>query len=540
VREVMRRHPGSPNPAVAGNCQGGWATLLMAATTPDLRGPIVLNGSPVAAWSGEVGRNPMRYNGGILGGTWQPLLWSDLGHGKFDGAHLVMNFEMLNPSRNYFKKYYDVFAEPERARERFIEFERWWGGFFLLNAEEIRWIVEEIFVGNHLVKNLAQLERGRSVDIKRIQAPIVVFTSHGDNITPPQQALNWIVDTYADVQEIQIRGQRIIYMVHHDVGHLGIFVSSKIAKKEHTEVSSTMKIIEALAPGLYEMKIDAVEGHGQDRHYLVSFAERTFDDIRALGEGRKDEAAFAAVARASELHTELYEVFARPFVKAMVTEPVAVAARQMHPLRMQRAAFSSRNPAIASLASAAGAVMEKRRPVAPGNSFAHDFGRRNAVRRMLKRPEELAALPEVQSALRHMRRGGIVEAVIRMMILMADSRADIRRDRLERSVRVLNRDEPFARLSMDERARIIHEQILVATFAHEAAIETLPDLLPAAEDRELAVRIVQFVAGPIEEMAPRTLALIQRVRALLGLPPATEDVLQDPLLEVEESVVPAQ
>ena len=38
----------------------------------------------------------------------------------------------------------------------------------------------------------------------------------------------------------------------------------------------------------------------------------------------------------------------------------------------------------------------------------------------------------------------------------------------------------------------------------------------------------------------RTLARIQRVRALLGLPPATEDVLQDPLLEVEESVVPAQ
>ncbi len=30
VREVMRRHPQSPKPIVAGNCQGGWATLLQA------------------------------------------------------------------------------------------------------------------------------------------------------------------------------------------------------------------------------------------------------------------------------------------------------------------------------------------------------------------------------------------------------------------------------------------------------------------------------------------------------------------------------
>ena len=45
-------------------------------------------------------------------------------------------------------------------------------------------------------------------------------------------------------------------MVHEKVGHLGIFVSSSIAKKEHTEVTSTLKTIEALTPGLYEMTID--------------------------------------------------------------------------------------------------------------------------------------------------------------------------------------------------------------------------------------------------------------------------------------------
>lgn len=206
VHEVERRHPQSRKPVVAGNCQGGWATLLLAATNPDLTGPIVLNGAPVATWSGEVGVNPMRYNGGILGGTWQPMFWSDLGGGVFDGANLVMNFELLNPSRNYFGKYYDLFATVDTGRERFLDFERWWGGYFLLNEAEIRWIVEQLFIGNKVVKNQAQLEPGRQIDVKRIQAPVIVFTSHGDNITPPQQALNWIVDSYADEEEIRIRG----------------------------------------------------------------------------------------------------------------------------------------------------------------------------------------------------------------------------------------------------------------------------------------------------------------------------------------------
>ena len=108
------------------------------------------------------------------------------------------------------------------------------------------------------MKNEARIEPGRPIDLKAIRAPIIVFASHGDNITPPQQALNWIVETYSSEDEIRVRGQRIVYMVHEEVGHLGIFVSSKIARKEHAEVASTLETIEALAPGLYEMIIEEV------------------------------------------------------------------------------------------------------------------------------------------------------------------------------------------------------------------------------------------------------------------------------------------
>src|SRR5271166_6526637 len=270
----------------------------------------------------------MRYNGGLLGGALPALVLSDLGNGEFDGAHLVSNFEQLNPGRNFFGKYYDLFTAPEKSRASFLEFEKWWGGCHFMNEQEIHWIVENLFIGNKLARHEANLEPGRPIDLKAIRSPIIVFASWGDNITPPQQALNWIVDTYTDEHEIMIRGQRIVYMVHDKVGHLGIFVSSSIAKKEHAEVTSTMKTIEALSPGLYEMTIDEQIGEGVDARFLVSFHERKIADILAIDENdRSEERDFAAVARLSELGAEIYELAFRPSVQLMITPQIAKAAR---------------------------------------------------------------------------------------------------------------------------------------------------------------------------------------------------------------------
>ncbi len=567
VRKVQELHPDAPKPVVIGNCQGGWATLILGASNPDITGPLVLNGAPVSTWSGEVGANPMRYNAGVLGGEVLPMFWSDFGDGVFDGAWLVMNFEMLNPGRTWFRKYYDMFEKVDTESERFLEFERWWSGFFLLNEPEITWIVRELFVGNKLARNEARLEHGRALDIKQVQSPIIAFASHGDNITPVKQALNWIMDTYADETEIRIRGQRIVYMVHDKVGHLGIFVSSSIAKREHAEVASTMKTIEALAPGLYEMIIEEVRGEGQDAHFTVSFAERKISDLPGYGDGRSDEVPFAAVERLSEMQANYYDVFVRPLVQASVTKASAEVSRLLHPLRVQRALMSSKNPLFGTLANSAQAIHEDRKPAAAGNPyvlaeklmvdaieqsidimrdmrdamyeitfysiyatpFMRWFGRANWFERTHKTKDELFALPQVQHALRHLKSGGFVEAVIRMLVLLADARGNVRRDRLERSAHVLTKDEPFCSLPMAQRAQIIHEQSLMVEYGGEAAIDTLVDLLKTPEERQRAAEVAQFVPGPLEEMEPRTLAMLQRFRHVLGLPPATTDVLQDPL-----------
>ena len=114
VHRVRELHPDAPKPGIVGNCQAGWAAMMLAASNPDETGPIVIVGAPMSYWGGAwregEGDNPMRYAGGLLGGTWLASLCSDLGAGKFDGAWLVQNFENLNPANTFWNKYYQVFA----------------------------------------------------------------------------------------------------------------------------------------------------------------------------------------------------------------------------------------------------------------------------------------------------------------------------------------------------------------------------------------------------------------------------------------------
>jgi pimeloyl-ACP methyl ester carboxylesterase len=374
LEEVARLHPEAEGkPVVIGNCQAGWQIMMTAAIRPDLFGPILLAGSPLSYWAGVRGKNPMRYLGGTLGGTWLTALAGDLGNGIFDGAGLVENFESLNPANTHWDKRYGLYSKVDTEASRFLEFETWWGNPVQLNAGEMQWIADNLFVGNKLTSGEIRTSSGARVDLRNIRSPIIVLCSWGDNITPPQQALGWVTDLYGHEDEIVANGQTIVYTLHQTIGHLGIFVSGKVATKEHAEFASCMEMIDVLPPGLYEAVITGVDGdtvnpeliHGK---HLFRLETRTLDHIRALGTNSdEDNRRFATVARVSEINLGLYRTVAQPAVRAMASEQSAELLRKMHPNRLRFAAFSDRNPAMGAVKALAEAVRADRKPAAPDN-----------------------------------------------------------------------------------------------------------------------------------------------------------------------------
>jgi hypothetical protein len=566
LERVIALHPQADGkPCVIGNCQAGWAIMILAALRPELFGPIIIAGSPLSYWQGVHGKNPMRYTAGLLGGSWLTALVSDLGHGKFDGAWLVQNFENLNPANTLWSKQYNLYSKIDTEASRYLGFERWWGGHVNLNAEEIQFIVDELFVGNNLAAGTIKTSDGTAVDLHNIHSPIVVFCSKGDNITPPQQALGWILDLYQDVDEIRAYGQTIVYTIHETVGHLGIFVSAGVARKEHGEFSSNIDLIDALPPGLYEavfepktettVNPDLVTGD-----WIMRCEMRTLDDIRALGcNDATDERSFAAVDQVSKTNLALYRTFVQPWVRALVNAPAADLLRQCHPLRLQYELFSNANPMMGPVAACADAVREQRRPVAADNPFLavqdavsrqivtaldawRDAGEAFAERTFMslyRAPtmqaafgiEPNSALPlrkAAKSALHHeliakrideleshIASGGPREAVLRGLLFAGMGRAaiDERGFAMVRRIRQANSDLPLSTFKAKLR-----EQFFMLLIDAERALASIPAMLPEdPEIRQKAFDLIVQVLSARGELSAADRQRLERVAELFGV-----------------------
>ena len=574
VKKVRSLHPDSPKPAIIGNCQGGWAAMMLASSSAEDTGPIVINGAPMSYWSGSwsegAGDNPMRYAGGILGGTWLASFSSDLGNGKFDGAYLVQNFEYLNPANTLWDKYYHVYDNIDTEPPRFLEFERWWGGYYLMNREEIEWITRNLFIGNKLWSGEVRGVSGKAFDLRDIRSPIILFASMGDNITPPQQAFNWVADLYGSTEEIKARGQVIIGLMDEDAGHLGVFVSGKVAKKQHAQIVNVLEAIETLAPGLYAMLIDEVNGADGKVAYEVTFVEHRLEEIAQHFNRfkREDEKPFEAVAELSGFNQRAYELFVQPYVQWTSNETTARLLREFHPLRFQRWAFSDLNPWLAWLRPAASAVKANRQHAddiglwrklehrgseiisasldhyramrdAGAESlffslytnpfllhFADRYRDREAAASTVTNPREL---PFVKEALASIGQGGYDEAVARAAFLLGRSGEPLPLARLATQRELVEAyAEYLPSLPPDQWRRIRGEQELIATYEPQQAIATLPVLLAKPEDRKRLLTLLdRLLADERVQSVPPTAQqweALQRIRAVLGASPAARPV----------------
>ncbi len=513
------------------------------------------------AWSEGEGDNPMRYAGGMLGGTWLASLAADLGNGLFDGAWLVMNMENLNLANTFWDKYYRVFANADTEPPRFLEFERWWGGFFLLNRAEIEWITQELFVGNRIWTTRDRAKSGM-FDLRDIKSPIILFASMGDNITPPQQAFNWVADVYGSTDEIKARGQTIVGLMHKEAGHLGIFVAGKVAKKEHTQIVSVLKSIEALPPGLYGMQIKETKGGDGKPVYEVEFEELRLEEIvdRLNREKRVDEKPFEAVETLSELNQRVYELLARPFVQAVANDFIAELDRRLHPLRLQRWVYSDLNPWFWWLPDAAETVARQRQPVFSGQpfrrletltsdlisaglSFVRDI--RDAVSEALffqiygnmfllhlaekseilpkRQPQmqDARQLPFVRDLLSAVGEGGYAEALARADALLVEHGKPIALSKIDLKEELIADYRAFHPDIPREQMRAIRgKQEIIVRYEPETALATLPRLLRKKNDRKRFLTLLDRLQTDkrlaAQGVTPQQRAMVERMRELLA------------------------
>jgi len=442
----------------------------------------------------------------------------------------------------------------------------------LLNAEEMQAIADQLFVGNKLSSGELRSANGTRVDLRNIKSPIIVFCSWGDDITPPQQALDWILDLYDHEDELVKAGQTIVYCLHQSIGHLGIFVSGKVATKEHGEFALAMDMIDLMPPGLYEAVITGIDETVEHRElvqgsYLFSLESRKLDDIRKLGgNSAEDDRAFATAARVSEITQGAYSTLMRPSVRALATQTSAELMRRSHPNRLRFGLFADENPFMRPVADWAEKVRENRRPVSPDNPFlacermvsdmigsglemwgkARDaateafffnaygspvlqamVGLRadeTSVSRHIGRDaaREAAAKQAAADLERRIDQGGLIEAAVRALIYvrLPEGKVD---ERGFAALKQISAELPAAkRIGLTRFKEIVKEQYLILLLDTERAIAALPKLLPAnrrqCEEILGLVRRVLAARGVLPEEGRRRL---ERVEALfLGPPPA--------------------
>jgi tellurite resistance protein len=349
-------------------------------------------------------------------------------------------------------------------------------------------------------------------------------------------------------------------MVHEEIGHLGIFVSGRVADKEHRQIIGCLEMIEYLVPGLYEMVITGDASHPDLGDYTVQFEPRDMDDILAMDDGLEDEKAFVPVAAVSEANDAFYRQWVQPWVRALVTPWSAEALRQLHPLRMQRYACSDLNPWLWPLTFWSGQTSRNRKPVTDDNPFVQAetwfsdamTAALNCYRDIRDRSQEwlfksiyanpwinfwwgssrsvAGALDEADGsntdrqrrrelayAGRHARRGGFAEAVVRIIIAVAGADHALDKREYLAAETIIRRHRHFEHHTPAQVKEMIHNQARILAANPKLALGTLADILPGPAEREEAFEIALKIAVADLNVGVDERSMLNRIRVALSL-----------------------
>ena len=162
--------------------------------------------------------------------------------------------------------------------------------------------------------------------------------------------------------------------MHQSIGHLGIFVSGKVATKEHGEFATCMEMIDLMPPGLYEAVItevdeDTAQSRAGPRQIPVpaggAHARR---HPRARRQRRRGRPRFATAARVSEINLGLYRTMLAPAVRGDGDRAIGRGdARARIPTGCASPRSPIDNPMMQPVKALAESVRAARKPVSADN-----------------------------------------------------------------------------------------------------------------------------------------------------------------------------
>jgi hypothetical protein len=246
----------------------------------------------------------------------------------------------------------------------------------------------------------------------------------------------------------------------------------------------------------------------------------------------------------------------------MVKPQMAETMRNLHPLRLQYEAFSSKNPFMAMVKSLAERVSEDRKQVSTDNpfvAFQEQFSKQivNALDSWRDSQEALSEAtflavygsPALQAAVgvdpqstpsrrqemsvshreklerriaelkSKISEGGLREAAIRGLLYVGSARGMVDERSLE-ALRNVRRSDSGARLTLTEFKMLVREQFFMLLLDQEGALAAIPKLLPDnAKARQAAFAAIREVLSASAAISGEVAKRLKRVAELFGVDP---------------------
>ncbi len=342
LEKICALHPEAKNgPDVVPDCQAGWMFHLVLQrhgerfrSNTDM--PI---GSPKTFLAGDSSkkknRGILRFLG--LSGKRLSRFLADIDGGYINGFWLTANFEDLDSASTQSGR---LSTWEEALEEEFVKkntnFRRWWDSGVYYTIAEFSQILE-LFVEDKFREGTFELD-GVRLEPKKGRATRIIICSEGDSVVSPSQVFTKILKDFNSLEEFKKTGQVRCVFLDKDVGHLGIFLSSKFILKVHLPIYNATRRASELPPGVYEIEISNGE---------VTFHERDFGFIESIvKDSDRDRECITKVATINGPIDQFYSVFLSPLIQFGNSFVPREVLSWSNPVTFKHLMLSGQNPGM--------------------------------------------------------------------------------------------------------------------------------------------------------------------------------------------------